>query len=111
MNNEKYILLSKKTKDYLVKVIITNDHEFDSMRQDRNDFRNRAEVAEHKLESAQKRWESLNEDKRQIQARMNSVEEAILTIKTVHYPEGYVEGEPPRKTKERLFLDHLLRML
>tara|TARA_R110000851_G_scaffold22894_2_gene67574 strand:- start:1473 stop:1808 length:336 start_codon:yes stop_codon:yes gene_type:complete len=111
MNNEKYILLSKKTKDYLVKVIITNDHEFDAMKQDHNDFRDRVEAAERRLELVQKKVESLQVEKRQIQGRMNSVEEAILTIKTVHYPEGFVEGEPPRKTKERLFLDHLLRIL
>ena len=54
MNNEKYKSLSKKTKDYLVKVVIDNDREFDAMSQDRSHFKNRAEAAERRLELVQK---------------------------------------------------------
>ena len=110
MDTQRYKELLKESKDYLVRDILENDREFEAMREDRADFRNRVEAAERRLELVQKKVESLQVEKRQIQGRMNSVKEAILTIKTVHYSECYTEGENPRKTKERLFLDHLLRI-
>tara|TARA_R110000803_G_scaffold16656_1_gene45777 strand:- start:131 stop:445 length:315 start_codon:yes stop_codon:yes gene_type:complete len=104
MDTQRYKELLKESKDYLIKDIIENDREFEAMKTDRYDFKARAYEAEKNLEVAQK-------ERADLTTRINRVEDAILTIKAVHYSECYEETENPRKTSERLFLDHLLRIL